>query len=113
MIRFLIKLAAVTIALAMASAQRVGYAQEEEEAEDAPNARPQVGAAVMKMQQANIDQQVDQWVFNRFGGAAPARTKLESAPPLADRRSRPRVHLDRSPEAEAQARRPGGRQAVL
>jgi hypothetical protein len=80
MIRVSIKLIFVAALVAVACGQRVARAQDEEGAEDVPNAaRAAPAAAFAKMQVANIDQQVDQWVFNRFGGAAPARTKLEAA----------------------------------
>jgi hypothetical protein len=79
MIRFSFKFASLVAMLAITAGAQLAYAQEEEDAEDVVVGRPQAGAAVMKLQQANIDQQVDQWVFNRFGGAVPARTKLESA----------------------------------
>jgi hypothetical protein len=79
MTRCSIKLMFVALVLATGFGERRAQAQDEEEAEDVRNVQPVAPAAAAKMQMANVDQQVDQWVFNRFGGAAPARTKLESA----------------------------------
>jgi hypothetical protein len=79
MTRCSIKLTFVALMLASGFGERVAQAQDEEEAEDVSNVQAVAPPAVAKMQMANVEQQVDQWVFNRFGGAAPARTKIESA----------------------------------
>ncbi len=80
MTRCSIRLMLVAFVFAAGCGERVARAQDEEEAEDiVPNVQAALPGAVAKMQLAQVDQQVDGWVFNRFGGAAPARTKLDSA----------------------------------
>ncbi len=76
MLRFWLRLLVVVCLLSTAPAERVARAQEEEaEAQIHPQA---VAAEVQIVQNVNTDQ-VDQWVFGRFGGAAGTRTKLDSA----------------------------------
>jgi hypothetical protein len=81
MVRLWVRLMIVGLML-WAAAGRPALAQQDNDAEADADFNPKVQAVQEKVAQfvpqVNNDQ-VDQWVFGRFGGAAGARTKLDSA----------------------------------
>jgi hypothetical protein len=73
--RFLLVLAVLTIADGGSTAR----AQDDDEPEENQNAQAAVMLrAVAAQQMANVEQ-VDQWIFGRFGGSGGARNKLDSS----------------------------------
>jgi hypothetical protein len=57
----------------------VARAQDDEELDDNGNAPAAVGLGAALIQQMPNLEQVDQWVFGRFGGSGGARTRLDSS----------------------------------
>ncbi|MFI5459489.1 MAG: hypothetical protein ACHRXM_29030 [Isosphaerales bacterium] len=66
----------VALVLAIVGTGQVARAQDQDDVED--DVIAPVAGAVMMVQQPNVDQ-VDNWVFGRFGGSAVARTRFDSA----------------------------------
>jgi hypothetical protein len=75
------RLLSVAIALAIASSGGRARAQDEEDVghDDLPARVANFDGMRLEMQFAAMNNQVDQWLFGRFGGADGARGKLESA----------------------------------
>jgi hypothetical protein len=79
--RILNRLLLVIAVLATAASGRIARAQDDDEPDDDPKARKaNAGAAmVIRQQQAANVEQMDQWVYGRFGGSGGARNKLDSS----------------------------------
>jgi hypothetical protein len=70
------RLLVVALVLAIVGTGRIARAQDEEEVED--DVKVPAAADVKMVHLSNLDQ-VDNWVFGRFGGSAVARTRFDSA----------------------------------
>jgi hypothetical protein len=69
----------VILVLAIVGGSQVARAQADDEPVDDVNARPARAMAPVIVQQALNFDQMDQWVFGRFGGSGGARNKLDSS----------------------------------
>jgi hypothetical protein len=70
---------AAALAVAIVADGRVARAQDDDEPEENQNAQAARGMAGVIIEQMPNLEQVDQWVFGRFGGSGGARNKLDSS----------------------------------